>query len=92
MRMRGCCGHECPRSGKGGLRLGLPLETGLLLGQHSDQLGPDLVKPAAIRFALFLEQMGELGRQFQMSFGVALDLEVHHFLKQRDKVFGGNDR
>src|SRR5207247_2019217 len=50
--------------------------------EGADEFGADLVKAAAVGFALFVQNFGHFGAYLHGGFGVMLDFQVHHFLDE----------
>jgi len=50
-------------------------------GDDADQLGADLVKAAAVGFALLMEDAGQFRGDLEVGFRGLLDFDVHHFFE-----------
>ncbi len=62
--------------------MGVHLSQGILSGgENPDQFRPDLVEPAAVRFALLVKHTRQFGCHLQVRLGLLLDLEVDHFFQ-----------
>lgn len=58
--------------------------------QKPHQFSADLVEAATIGLFLFVQDLGNLGREFKVGLGILLELQVHHFFEQSDQGLGSH--
>lgn len=64
----------------------IPAQGEALVGKYADQLGPDLVQAAAVSLTFLVKYPRQFRRDLQVRLRLLLDLDIHHFLDQGDKI------